>query len=85
MTILNKTLFPVPLRPSTAKVSPRPTLKLIPFRTFWLPKDLNSFSTTIAGMLPASSSWPCRVVISEAVAMFFSPIAQSPIKGKIPG
>ena len=37
---LSNTLFPVPLRPSTARVSPRFTLKLIPFRTLWLPKDL---------------------------------------------
>jgi hypothetical protein len=33
MMILSNTLLPVPLRPSTANVSPRLTLKLIPFRT----------------------------------------------------
>ena len=32
---LSNTLFPVPLRPSTARVSPRFTRKLIPFKTLW--------------------------------------------------
>ena len=36
----NKTLFPVPLRPSTTTVSPRATARPIPFNTFCRPKDL---------------------------------------------
>jgi hypothetical protein len=34
MMILSKTLLPVPLRPSTARVSPRFTARLTPFKTF---------------------------------------------------
>ena len=33
MIILSKTLLPVPLRPRTARVSPRLTVRLTPFKT----------------------------------------------------
>src|SRR5579862_5802348 len=36
----NSTLFPVPLRPKTARVSPRCTSRSIPFKTFCSPNDL---------------------------------------------
>ena len=42
MMIFNNTLLPVPLRPSTARVSPRATVRSIPFKTTWAPKDLCS-------------------------------------------
>jgi len=40
---------------STARVSPRFTARLMPFRTFWLPKDLCKSSTAIAGAVPSFS------------------------------
>ena len=49
MISLSNTLFPVPLRPSTARVSPRFTRKLIPFKTLWPAKDLYTFSTATTG------------------------------------
>ena len=54
MIILSRTLFPVPLRPSTARVSPRLTVRLTPFKTLWDPKDLYTFSTATTGTCPAS-------------------------------
>src|ERR1700761_2059248 len=47
----NSTLLPVPLRPSTASVSPALTLKLTPSRTRCEPKDLETDSIRIAGSL----------------------------------
>src|SRR6266480_4755643 len=49
MINLSKTLFPVPLRPRTASVSPCAISRLMRFRTVCSPKDLLSDSTSIAG------------------------------------
>src|SRR5579872_5131813 len=72
MTNRSDTLFPVPLRPSTASVSPRPTLKLIPFRTVWLPNVFRTFSraTTDAAWTTDTSS--CFIALSWAVAILVS-------------
>ena len=48
MMSLSNTLLPVPLRPNTARVSPRVTVRLIPFNTVWLPKVLCKPSTATA-------------------------------------
>src|SRR5208337_1966409 len=73
MMIFNKTLLPVPLRPSTASVSPRATVRSIPFRTTWAPKDLHSPRRTTGGspfvfsrfsistLLPIPFSAPLRI------------------------
>src|ERR1039457_1752388 len=70
MISLSKTLFPVPLRPSTARVSPRLTLKLIPSRTLCDPKDLCTFSTATAGALSSASGSSCRIAMFSTVAIF---------------
>lgn len=53
MMSLSCTLLPVPLRPSIAKVSPLFTVRLIPSKTIWMPKDLCKPRSTTAG--PACS------------------------------
>src|ERR1700722_17230088 len=40
MSSFNRTLFPVPLRPSTASVSPRASVRLSPSNTCCAPNDL---------------------------------------------
>ena len=45
-------VLPVPLPPSIARVSPRATDRLIPFKTFRLQKDLCSSSTEMTGAPP---------------------------------
>src|SRR6266478_4687742 len=45
----SKTLFPVPLRPSTVSASPRPSSRSIPSRTTCAPNALRSPLTRTAG------------------------------------
>ena len=54
MISLSKTLFPVPLRPNTARVSLRFTVRLTPSKTFCRPNDLCTSWTATAGALPSS-------------------------------
>ncbi len=65
MMILNNTLFPVPLRPSTARVCPRLTDKLIPFRTLWAPKLLCRSSIETTGTLLFGWTLSCVIALSE--------------------
>src|ERR1017187_5868782 len=72
MTSRSNTLLPVPLRPSTARVSPRFTVKLIPFKTVRPSNALRTSLTSITGTLVRSSG-SCRLIgISEAVLKSFS-------------
>src|SRR5271168_5493208 len=70
MISLSNTLLPVPLRPNTASVSPRFTVRLIPFKTLWLPKDLCKSSTARTDALPSSSAFPCLIAICSIVSIY---------------
>ena len=69
MISLSSTLLPVPLRPSTARVLPLPTVRSIPFKTFWAPKDLCKPRSTIAGLgaVPLGI-FNCVVVVALCLA-----------------
>src|ERR1017187_8147420 len=72
MMSLSNTLLPVPLRPNNERGSPRFTLRLIPFKTFWLPEDLCKTSTPTAGALPTSCASPRSVAILSIVFILVS-------------
>jgi hypothetical protein len=46
------------------QVSPRLTRRVIPFRTFWLPKDLCTFSMATTDALSLCSGFACFVAMS---------------------
>src|SRR5271157_1419557 len=68
MMIFNKTLLPVPLRPSTASVSPRATVRLIPFKTTWAPKDWCRSRRTTGG-------WPFVFSMVSITMLFRAPFS----------
>src|ERR1035438_4111293 len=76
MTSLSNTLLPVPLRPSTARVCPRPTLKLTPLKTARDSKDLCTSSTATASAGACCWGLAALILTSSAMGMGDSQIEE---------